>query len=550
MIKVSLIVLSGLAAAGLLRRHSAALRHWVIAMAVSCAAVTPLLQLFAPTWTLPLPTSSSPAAIASVETIGAAAVEGAPPHGTTQALFAVARDSSEGSAPSLMFALRWIWLTGVAVSVCVLLVGFARLTWITSRAQRLRRGRWVELAESIAVQLGITRPVALLQSTHPTLLVTYGWWRPRIVLPSGANDWPESRIRVVLGHELAHIRRADWLALMIVELTRAVYWFNPLLWMAARRLGQESEQACDDIVLGLGIDPADYAAQLLDLARAASSCGGRARGLPAPAVVRTSNLERRVMIMLNTRINRQPATGATRLATTVGILLLAVLVSGFGAVAQSLSTFSGSVTDPTQNGIPGATLVLTNVANQAKHEVRSDERGRFEFVGLPPGDYLLEATFPGFAALKGSVRIAGQDVERTLAMEVGSLMETIHVAAAGRADTARTSSVRQPRTAVTPRSVEDCRPSSTGGNIRPPMKLRDVRPIYPAHLEGTGGAVVLNARIGIDGAVRTVDVVESADPSLAAAAEDAVRQWQFDPTLLNCVPIEVAMKVHVTFKSK
>ena len=43
MIKVSLIVLSGLAAAGLLRRHSAALRHWVIAMAVSCAAVTPLL---------------------------------------------------------------------------------------------------------------------------------------------------------------------------------------------------------------------------------------------------------------------------------------------------------------------------------------------------------------------------------------------------------------------------------------------------------------------------------------------------------------------------
>ena len=104
----------------------------------------------------------------------------------------------------------------------------------------------------------------------------------------------------------------------------------------------------------------------------------------------------------------------------------------------------------------------------------------------------------------------------------------------------------------------------TGGNVRPPRKLRDVRPVYPAHLatKGVGGTVLLEARIGTDGFVREVTVVETgwstnaagtarSDTALAdfgKAAADAVRQWQFDSTLLNCVATEVAMMVRVTFE--
>ena len=81
-------------------------------------------------------------------------------------------------------------------------------------------------------------------------------------------------------------------------------------------------------------------------------------------------------------------------------------------------------------------------------------------------------------------------------------------------------------------------------NIRPPRKVKDVRPGYP----GAAGNVELAATIGTDGSVTDVQVVKSDHPELAPAAIDAVRQWEFTSTLLNCVPIEVQMNVSVTFR--
>ena len=97
----------------------------------------------------------------------------------------------------------------------------------------------------------------LLQSDHPTLLVTWGVWQPKVILPAEARGWPEDRIRIVLAHELAHVRRGDWLVQLAAELLRAIYWFNPLLWIACRQLRRESEHACDDAVLALGVEGAD-----------------------------------------------------------------------------------------------------------------------------------------------------------------------------------------------------------------------------------------------------------------------------------------------------
>ena len=92
----------------------------------------------------------------------------------------------------------------------------------------------------------------LLQSHHPALLVTWGLGSPKILLPATASAWPADRIRVVLAHELAHVVRHDWLTQISAELLRALYWFNPLVWLAARRLREESERACDDAVLETG----------------------------------------------------------------------------------------------------------------------------------------------------------------------------------------------------------------------------------------------------------------------------------------------------------
>ncbi len=80
----------------------------------------------------------------------------------------------------------------------------------------------------IGRELGIRSPVRLLESDHPSLLVTWGFVRPKVIIPRVARTWSDDRIAVVLRHELAHIRRGDWLVQIGGELLRAIYWFNPL----------------------------------------------------------------------------------------------------------------------------------------------------------------------------------------------------------------------------------------------------------------------------------------------------------------------------------
>jgi beta-lactamase regulating signal transducer with metallopeptidase domain len=91
---------------------------------------------------------------------------------------------------------------------------------------------------------------------------------------------------------------------MAGELLRAVYWFNPLVWIACTRLRQESEHACDDAVLTSGVDATDYATHLLDLARTLNAA--RRLNVPAPAMARASSLEGRICAMLNDRLDRRP----------------------------------------------------------------------------------------------------------------------------------------------------------------------------------------------------------------------------------------------------
>lgn len=88
-----------------------------------------------------------------------------------------------------------------------------------------------------------------------------------MILPAGAEDWPEERVAIVLRHELAHVRRRDWLVHLAVEVLRTIYWFNPLLWIVCHRLRLESEYACDDAVLARCAAGTEYAAHLLALAR-------------------------------------------------------------------------------------------------------------------------------------------------------------------------------------------------------------------------------------------------------------------------------------------
>jgi TonB family protein len=430
------------------------------------------------------------------------------------------------------------WTLGASLSVLVLVVGFARLTWLAMRATPVRSERWIALADRIGRDCGITRVVRLLESEHPSLLVTWGLRQPKVIIPRAARDWSDERIAIVLRHELAHVRRGDWVVQIVGELLRSIYWFNPLLWIACTQLRLESERACDDEVLGGGVEGQDYAAHLLEVARTLKAESGPY--VPAPAVARPSSLERRIRAMLDARLTRTPATRSARVLTAAALLTLTVVIAAAQAGPVKLT---GSVFDPTGAPVPGVTVALVNEQTNARHEVKTDSTGYYEFVPLPADSYQLEAAYPGMAKFAESVKLAGSSARRDVTLALGTLRETVMVARGSEPPEGK----QRPAAA---KAMEECKPSAIGGNIRAPRKIRDVRPVYPAHLQQAGitGDVALKAVIATDGSVREVTLEKSAHPDLDAAAMDAVRQWKFDGTLLNCGPVEVSMTVAINFR--
>ena len=100
-------------------------------------------------------------------------------------------------------------------------------------------------------------------------------------------------------------------------------------------------------------------------------------------------------------------------------------------------------------------------------------------------------------------------------------------------------------------AVEPRRQIEQFGNILPPVKVVDVRPAYPEHLRpaGVAGTVTMTATIDRTGAVSELRDLSGPHPDLEAAAAEAIRQWEFTATLLNCQPIEVEMRVTVRFSA-
>jgi ankyrin repeat protein len=299
--QVTVILAIALTLLPLLRKKSAALRHCVLSTAIVFSMLIPAFNLVMPVWDLraPVPIREKIAAITS-------------PASRVLTPFQVTPDApsvrvetgrpSEGSA--VVHTLPSLWATGALVGLIVLLTGLVRLSRVVSASVPMPDGPWRRLAARIGSEYGLRSVVHLLESRNPSVLVTWGVFQPRVVLPAGSAEWPEERAKIVLRHELAHIRRGDWILLMIAQTLRIVYWFNPLVWVVCRRLRLESECACDDTVLSDDIEGHEYAAQLLDLARILNRPGQSWSA--ALTMARTSTIERRFSAMLNPGLNRYP----------------------------------------------------------------------------------------------------------------------------------------------------------------------------------------------------------------------------------------------------
>jgi TonB family protein len=435
-----------------------------------------------------------------------------------------------------------VWVAGFLFLALRLVVGLARLAWMSARAKPLFEDSGMRAALELSRVFTIARPVRLWVCDDPAAMpLTWGFLRPLVILPSAAADWQEDRRRIVLSHELAHIARNDWFLQVCAELARAVYWFHPLVWMAAERLRQESELACDDCVLNSGIQPSEYASQLLELARSLQH-SGRAWS-SALAIARRSNLERRFAAMFNPSVNRHGLSLKFRLLTALFAFCLLLPLAVLRLPAQNVSgKFSGTIRDVSGASVPNATIIMTNKkANIDVEMTTSDAAGNFVFKALPAGEYDLKVLKRGFEEYKAPqvVLEPGREASRNVRLEIAAVMDEVDVVAEGTAK-------------PLPSSGTSGKPARlrVGGDVEAAKRLKLVTPVYPqvAKAAGIQGTVILHAIIGMDGTPLSLRVMNSdIDPALTRSAVEAVSKWRYRPTLLNGEPIEVDTTIMVNF---
>jgi TonB family protein len=477
-----------------LRRAAAAARHLVWTVAFAALLLLPLLSLAIPRWTVTVPQSQiRPAARLRVG--GVAATVSKPVGAELDWVFLV-------------------WLAGATLVLGRFGVGTARIWLIASRA------RPMTIPE-------VSGGVRVLDAGGGAMPLAWRLLRPVILLPSESAEWPPERLRAVLLHEFAHIARHDCWTLAMAEFAVALYWFHPLAWWAANRMRRERERACDDRVLAAGIAASGYATNLLEVAR-----GRLDAALPAPAMARASNLEARLRAILDPTVRRHDVRARAVGAAAAAAFLVLAPLAALRLHGQGAGILAGTIYDASGARVPGASVSIVDADSGQAQTMASDAAGNFSFANLPAVRYQLMVSSSGFAvyARKAVVVPATLDVFLSL----GQVAESVTVSGKG------------PQSA--PRSAPQR--LRVGGNVQAARLLQQVKPIYPASAEAAGisGTVLLRAIIGNDGTIMGLTVSSSPDPALSDAAVESVRQWRYQPTLLNGQPVEVVTTISVNFR--
>jgi TonB family protein len=432
-----------------------------------------------------------------------------------------------------------------AVAVIVWLAGgllfgmrFVAGLLVCRRKERLGReeSRMARMSGDIASRLGLRRQVTVLVTPGVDMPETHGVARPLVLLPESAESWPDSRLESVLTHEMIHVRRNDWLAQMIAQAGLCLHWFNPLAWAAVRRMRIERELACDDGVLAAGIDGCRYAQDVLEVAAGLRGMNPLAG---AVAMAEASQLENRIRSMLNPQVKRGDATMKTKAAAVFLTAGLILTLAGWQAPAQSGGVpLSGVVFDASAAVVPEAVVLVRNVETKKREIAKTNAVGEFQFDGLPAGTYRVEISKPGFHLyIQDNVTlVAGIPQQLNVQLAVGRINETVNVTGS-----------RPPQPVSTSKPPQRIK---VGGSVQAAKLVNRVLPSYPVHLKEAHieGTVLLEAVIGTDGSIVNLTAVNSlVHPDLVKVAEDAVRQWQYEPTFLNGNPVEVLTNITVNF---
>ena len=288
LVKATVVAALGLAVVQMSRSASASVRHLLLATTFGVLLTLPIAAVLAPSVHFEVPGSSATGAAPVADTIQATPVS----DGTVVSRPSVSAGTFSGSTFSLAAGIWLAWGTGAALSLVSIVVAVCRL-------RRARRSGipWLEARRSLgelAEAAGVRRAPEVLLHDAIAVPVTCGILRHVILLPTDARNWSELDLRRAFVHELEHIKRGDWPVHVLARGVCALYWFQPLVWIAWRQICLEAERACDDAVLARE-ERADYAQQLVGLARRLSNT------LPPPvlSMANRSDLSRRVSAILD-----------------------------------------------------------------------------------------------------------------------------------------------------------------------------------------------------------------------------------------------------------
>lgn len=312
-IRVSVVLLlTGVVAFGL-RRASAALRHAVWAVGLFVALALPLASFALPAWSV-IPVSTAMSSVAT-ET-GIVTLFGSRAHASVNP----------------MTILGVMWGVGALIALVRIVLGELALNRWKHRAHPVFSAAWRDVIADITNRSAHSPNTTFLECDWISAPCTWGTIQPVVLLPTAGSAWTRSQRECALLHELAHVQRFDSATQLLGRLACALYWFNPLVWLASREARVAQEEACDNAVLAERVVPSDYAALLIGVCGKNTSCGGNM--IAALGLVRATGTETRVRSVLDAHRRRSPLSRR-----------ITVIVSLFGTA----TLFSVATVSPAQN---------------------------------------------------------------------------------------------------------------------------------------------------------------------------------------------------------
>jgi beta-lactamase regulating signal transducer with metallopeptidase domain len=346
-IKGTILLLFALTLALALRRASAASRHLVWILALGAILALPVFSLMLPAWKVAIFSSSQP-----VSATTRATIRGDLGAGPLDAQVAPVPRGPQPAGPAWIGWILFLWVSGAALAAAWMVVGEIRVRRLTRRSRLFQTTRANSILENVRRCMHISRAVELRTSAEIDIPFTRGVVRPTIFLPEDARQWPQDRTEFVLAHELAHVCRHDCLVQAPAQIACALFWFHPLVWLAAFQMRKERECACDDIVLSLGHQATDYAEFLLLMGSGLRRL--RATWSTSVAMAQPSQLEVRMKALLNSKLNHRPLAASRVLFAAVLTVALLVPAATIRATAKNATgNISGTLRDPSGAVAPG-----------------------------------------------------------------------------------------------------------------------------------------------------------------------------------------------------